>query len=472
MAVLAECCERLGMQKRPTLLESIAFSSPALHGLFRPRLLLPKGFAERFSPAELRFVFLHELAHLKRCDLPLNWVMVALQVMHWFNPLVWFGFARWRADRELACDAMALEIAGQEQSVDYGRTILRLLETVARPMSTPGLVGILEDKRQLRRRIDMIASYIPARGWSRLAMLLIGGLAVIGLTDAQSRSESPTNPNASQQKGYEMKMSNSIAHAGVMAMLALTSPTTLHAGETAAAAPSQLAQDLLGTWVLVGQPGKVGKAPEAGGRYKFFTGDHWCITQADPKNGVVIFHHGGSYSIDGNGYIETVEYANPSTMDRIGRTNSHKIKIENGTLTDIGTGKNSTWQEVWKRVETKAEAASPPQLAQGLIGTWVLTGESDNTGEATAEGRRPFKFITASSWCDTQSDPKTGVAIIHHGGAFTLKGNRYVESVEYANPVSMDLIGHSFKFDIKLDGDTLKLTGIGNPWNEVWQRAK
>ena len=88
LAVLDECCRRMNVRKRPDLFESIEVNSPALHGLFRPRLLLPRGFTTGFSAKELRFVFLHELAHLKRRDLLLNWIMALLQVIHWFNPLV------------------------------------------------------------------------------------------------------------------------------------------------------------------------------------------------------------------------------------------------------------------------------------------------------------------------------------------------------------------------------------------------
>jgi len=69
-------------------------------------------------------------------------------------------------------------------------------------------------------------------------------------------------------------------------------------------------------------------------------------------------------------------------------------------------------------------------------------------------------------------DPKTGVVIVHHGGTCTLKGEEYIESVQYANPGTMNLIGHDFKFTTKLQGDTLTLTGIGNPWTQVWKRAK
>ena len=42
------------------------------------------------------------LGHLKRRDIPTGWVMAALQILHWFNPVVWWGFQRMRADRELA----------------------------------------------------------------------------------------------------------------------------------------------------------------------------------------------------------------------------------------------------------------------------------------------------------------------------------------------------------------------------------
>ncbi len=478
VAVLEDCCERLRLQIKPALLESLEVSSPALHGLFRPRLFLPRGFTARFSPAELRFVLLHELAHLKRRDLLLNWVMAALQVIHWFNPLVWFGFARWRADRELACDAMALEAAGPEQNQEYGRTILRLLESFASPMSAPGLVGILEDKRQLRRRIGMIASYVPTRGWPRLALLVATGLAVIGLTDAQNRAQFPENStsNTPQQKGYDMNTSNHIARAAAIGLLALTSAPTsavLHAEDSAAtpAAPSQLARDLVGTWVLVGAPGKVGKPPAAGGRLKFVTASNWCDTQADPKTGVVIFHHGGTYTLNGNEYFQSLQYANPTTMNLIGSTNGHfTIKIEGDTLTLIGV--DNPWKEVWKRAEQNTSTtAAPSQLAKDLIGTWILVGTPGKVGEAPTAGGA-LKFVTASHWVDTQADPKIGVVTGHHGGTYTLKGDEYIESVEYANPGTMDLIGHAFKFTLKLEGDTLTLIGIGNPWTEVWKRVK
>lgn len=193
LAILESCCRAMGLRTRPALAESPGLSTPALCGLWRPRILLPEGFADRFSPQELRFVFLHELAHLKRGDLFLNWLMTALQIVHWFNPLIWLAFARMRADRELACDELALAVTGEGQRHAYGETILHLLESVRRPVAIPGLVGILEDKHRLKERLERIAGFRKPSRWSTLAVVLLGSLAVVGLTDPQSTAPAETD---------------------------------------------------------------------------------------------------------------------------------------------------------------------------------------------------------------------------------------------------------------------------------------
>ena len=117
----------------------------------------------------------------------------------------------------------------------------------------------------------------------------------------------------------------------------------------AAPAPSQLAKDMMGTWVLVGKPGKVREAPERGGRLKFRTGAHWTMTQSDPKTGLVVMHDGGTYSLEGDTYTETLEYANESTSNDIGRTFVFKVKVEGDLMTQEGVG--NPYTEVWKRLK-------------------------------------------------------------------------------------------------------------------------
>jgi len=110
--------------------------------------------------------------------------------------------------------------------------------------------------------------------------------------------------------------------------------------------PSQLAKDLIGTWVLVGTPDDEGKPPENDVRLKFFTGKHWTITGAD-ESGKVVHHHGGTYTLDGEEYAETIKYATESTASLIGKTFKFKIKVEGDKYTQVGI--DNPYSEVWKR---------------------------------------------------------------------------------------------------------------------------
>lgn len=185
-----ECRRRMQVNRRVELWETEAVKSPALYGLFRLQLLLPKGLAATFSEAELRHIFLHELAHVKRGDMWLNWLVTSLQIFHWFNPFIWLAFARLRADRELACDELALIHSGEAHGQNYGQTILKLLENINQTKPMPGLVGIVEDRKQMAQRLRTIAAFRLPTKWSRLAVLLVLGLALIGLTGAQVPSPS------------------------------------------------------------------------------------------------------------------------------------------------------------------------------------------------------------------------------------------------------------------------------------------
>jgi hypothetical protein len=151
------------------------------------------------------------------------------------------------------------------------------------------------------------------------------------------------------------RLKSSLLNAVVLGGLVIAIPTAIgfrsndDEEKKAVAEPTKLAKDLLGTWVLVGTPDKVGEAPESGGRYKFITGRHWTITEADPETGKVVFHHGGTYTLDGDTYAETVEYANESTASLIKETFKFTIKVEGDTLTQTGIG--NPFNEVWKRAK-------------------------------------------------------------------------------------------------------------------------
>jgi beta-lactamase regulating signal transducer with metallopeptidase domain len=155
--------------------------SPAVFGWWRPRLLLPATAIEELDDQALRHVVLHELIHIQRRDVLLNWVVVLAQALHWFNPVVWLAMRRLRAERELACDAAVLRHLSFEEHRAYGSTLLKLAAGLCRPLCSPSLAPIFHRKHEIERRITMIAQFKPA---SRLATLIAFGAAatLAGLT--------------------------------------------------------------------------------------------------------------------------------------------------------------------------------------------------------------------------------------------------------------------------------------------------
>ncbi len=191
LSLLEDCRALMRIGTPVMLIETEAVQSPMLFGFVRPRILLPRGLVSGFTPGELRHVFLHELAHIKRRDILTGWVALALQAAHWFNPLVWLALYRLRAERELACDALALSYAQTDEHEAYGLTIIKLLEGFGQPAWAPSLVGILEDKQQMKERIRMIAKFHKSDRGLVLAVLLLAGLALVTLTDAQTATPAP-----------------------------------------------------------------------------------------------------------------------------------------------------------------------------------------------------------------------------------------------------------------------------------------
>src|SRR5208283_3430000 len=112
--------------------------------------------------------------HIKRRDIPLGWLMACLQILHWFNPLVWLAFSRMRVERELACDAMALSHAHEQDHKLYGRVMVKLLEHFGDSQRAPSLAGIVEDKQQMKERLLMIAHFRKSdRGFAVAASVFI-----------------------------------------------------------------------------------------------------------------------------------------------------------------------------------------------------------------------------------------------------------------------------------------------------------
>jgi len=117
--------DQLGLDHRPNLRICSGLKAPMLAGIFRPRLLLPE---DAPTGDELRYTLIHELTHYKRRDIWLKSIALLTNIVHWFNPFMWYMVRLVERDTELACDEAALRQLPAEDHAAYGRTILNAVE--------------------------------------------------------------------------------------------------------------------------------------------------------------------------------------------------------------------------------------------------------------------------------------------------------------------------------------------------------
>jgi bla regulator protein BlaR1 len=185
--------EAMGIRRPVGLLLVSEISSPAVFGIRRIRLLLPKNIMQRLTEEEWRFIFMHEMAHVRRNDTLLNMMLMAIHFLHWFNPLIWLGLRRLRADRELLCDAMVLKRLEPRSHADYIRVLLKLIEAISLgPQVFSSAVPVVTTKSEIKRRVLSIKHYREPRWTARFATgALVFALGILTFTHARERAAEP-----------------------------------------------------------------------------------------------------------------------------------------------------------------------------------------------------------------------------------------------------------------------------------------
>jgi beta-lactamase regulating signal transducer with metallopeptidase domain len=178
--LLKAAAEKLNLKCLPRVIMTERVSSPAVFGVFRPVLLMPVTF-RTMDPRDTEHILLHELAHIKRGDLWVHAVYMILQIIYWFNPLLWIIRRTLQNLRELCCDATVARLL-KEDTVYYRQT---LLETARGLLAEPvhpglGLLGLLENSNWLVTRLQWLEKKTWKNRPLRIAtvMVLVSVMAV------------------------------------------------------------------------------------------------------------------------------------------------------------------------------------------------------------------------------------------------------------------------------------------------------
>lgn len=164
---------RLQTRSDGSYLATSAEAGPAVIGLWRPRVVLPADFEQRFSAEQQAMILCHERSHAQRGDVPANAIASALRCIYWFNPLVHYAADRLRHDHELAADAAVIAQFPQQRKC-YAETLLKV------QLAVPGLpVGCLwQSSHPLKERIAMLKANPSSKTRQLFALAIASSLVV------------------------------------------------------------------------------------------------------------------------------------------------------------------------------------------------------------------------------------------------------------------------------------------------------
>ena len=148
--------------------------TPALYGIIKPKIILPM----EYEASELKYILLHERAHMKRKDNFIRLLALVVVCLHWFNPLAWLILKLLYSDIELACDELVLSKCNEAERKEYAYTLLHTAEKT-------NVFAASFGGAKIRLRIENVLSYkkVSLASWVVFSALLIS-IAYILLTNA------------------------------------------------------------------------------------------------------------------------------------------------------------------------------------------------------------------------------------------------------------------------------------------------
>lgn len=188
---------RLVLRRAKLPYDEVIGHGPAVAGLFRPRIVMPTDFRQRYNVEEQALVLAHERLHLQRGDIHAQSIATALRCLFWFNPLVHYAALRFRFDQELACDASVLERFPNARR-SYGEAMLK---TQLADFGLP--VGChWQSSHPLKERIAMLKQPLPGVQRRVSGLLLIAAMVATGSytawaaqPGASAASKAPAKPS-------------------------------------------------------------------------------------------------------------------------------------------------------------------------------------------------------------------------------------------------------------------------------------
>ena len=198
MSIMAYCSFRFVMLKKKlnsaskvcgNVYESGKVKAPFVFGLFVPRIYLP----DVLENDEREYILMHERTHIKHGDWLSKIAGMIIVAVHWFNPLVWLGYALFEQDIEMSCDEASVSGMNPEMKKAYTMSIVSYArKSNKRYLVTPlGFSKVSFSNMEVTNRVKNIINYKKGTKITALliSVMLLFVAAACGLNSQKSTDD-------------------------------------------------------------------------------------------------------------------------------------------------------------------------------------------------------------------------------------------------------------------------------------------
>ncbi len=180
--------QTLRLKRAVMAVECDDLSAPAVFGFFKPVILLPRRFLH-IDTQTIGCILLHELCHIKRRDVLINYAWLIAKALHWFNPLVWIAFHMVKDDIELCCDDAVTRRLEADSRYAYTQSLIDVFRLSKQSDPLPVTVSLFESRAKLTQRVKrMLKPERRLKSAAVISAVLAVVMVVAGFTTACSPS--------------------------------------------------------------------------------------------------------------------------------------------------------------------------------------------------------------------------------------------------------------------------------------------
>jgi beta-lactamase regulating signal transducer with metallopeptidase domain len=115
---------QLGIKRKVSIWYSKYIEVPITFGFLKPIILLPISLLNNISLEETETIILHELTHIKSKDYLLNWYLMIMEILYFFNPFIKIITENIKKEREKNCDVEVINFKYNE--ILYAQVLLKI----------------------------------------------------------------------------------------------------------------------------------------------------------------------------------------------------------------------------------------------------------------------------------------------------------------------------------------------------------